>query len=119
MVIPYQQMILDRLEDEVLKTEPLMASGPTRYIVSTSYNFSNNGRLVVTRRTDLATIATADFDFQAERAFIILNNELGPKSMMVSQSPDSFFWKIGRPDEDATVQILMARWRELLKEGDR
>jgi hypothetical protein len=110
----YQQMILDRLEYLAQRGVKI----PMR-TVSVSYNWANNGRVIVTRSISAATIVTADFDFQSERAHVILNNPDGPRSMMVSRAPkeDNFWWRIGDPEGDAKVAALYERWTALIQEG--
>lgn len=110
----YQQMILGHLETltETDGTRPPV-------VASVAYDYANCGRVTVTRMATMKTIVTADFDFQTERVHIIFNNPRGPKSMMVSAAPqeDQFIWRIGNPEQDATVARLFERWTALLEKG--
>lgn len=110
----YQQMILDHLEKltESDGTRPPVAA-------TVAYDYANCGRVTVTRMATMKTVVTADFDFQSERAHVILNNPDGPRSMMVTRAAkeDNFWWRIGNPEGDAVVARLFERWSALIKEG--
>lgn len=109
----YQQMILDELENIAL------GSGrDSKCAVSATYNYSNNGRLIVSRIPAFTTIVTADFDFQSDRVRIMINNPGGPNSMMGGPRSDStYWWTPGKSADDDEVNRLFDRWLELVQEG--
>ena len=112
MMKTYQEMILERLE-EVAQ----VGRGAVMIDVTVAYDYSNRGRMTVTRTSNLKTLATADFDFQAERVHVLLNSEGGPRSMMVSGGAHDARWRIGNPDDDSKVTELFNQWDRLITEA--
>lgn len=102
MTASYQHAVLDRLT--AIATRGEGAKGDD---VSIAAAYANTGRLVV-HDENLATVATAQYDFQSRYVTIIFNPDVN--------GGRTHFWHIGNPASDTKLAEMFADW-ELLVRG--